>query len=188
MINSDLKLVVPIRDDFYAYHNPISREVYEANFRLLRDTKVAIWGNSAQAAFAARGDAALYLKDAGRDLAMARQEEGDSGAKALLAELRRLTSVVLPGPSGWDVVPVEGAIASGRLDEDDWADAEASIVFFTCVLSGTPRKDLNAMQQWAASLLGGQTTSSAPMEWVASLPTSTEEETIATKAASSVPS
>ena len=188
MINPDLKLVVPVRDDIFAYHNPISREVYEANFRLLRDTKVSIWGDSAQAAFAARGDAALYLKDAGKSLAFSRQEEGDSGASALLSELRRLTSVVIPGPSGWEAVPIEGALASGRLAEDDWADAEASIVFFTCVLSGTPRRDLKGMQQWAASLLGGQTTSSPPMEWAASLRTSTEDEPTEAKAGSSVPS
>lgn len=188
MINTDLKLVVPIRDDLHAYHHPISREVYEANFRLLRDTKVAIWGNSAQAAFAARGDAALYLKEAGKTLALSRGEEGDSGASALLSEIRRLTTVVLPGPSGWEAVPVDSAVASGRLDEDDWADAEASIVFFTCVLSGTPRRDLKGMQEWAASLLGGQTTSLPPTEWAASSQTSTGAETTAKKAESSVPS
>lgn len=187
MITADLKLVVQM-GDLHAYHSPIPREVYEANFRLLRDTKVSLLGNSAKHAFAARGDASLYLKEAGRALAAERGVDGDGGATALLADLRRLTVILLPGPKGWEMTPVEVALSSNRINEDDWADAEAAIVFFTSWVAGTPKREKDATAQFAASLIGGSTTSSPAMEWIASLPTSTGKGTGAPKAGSSVPS
>lgn len=193
-INADLRLVVPVRHDadgnptLYAYHTPISREIYEASFRLLRDTKVALLGTSARAAFAARGDASLYLRDAGEALARERGEDGDAGATALLSDLKRLTVILSPTPSGWDLLPVDTAISSKAVDADDWADAENSIVFFTAWMAGTPKREKAQAAMLGASLAGGLTTSSEPTAWRASLPTSTQAGTSEGAAASSVPS
>lgn len=193
-ISTDLRLVVPVRHDangnptLHAYHTPISREIYEANFRLLRDTKVALLGDSARAAFAARGDAALYLRDAGASLARARGDEGDAGAMALIADLKRLTVVLSPTPSGWDLLPVDTAISSNAIDADDWSDAENAIVFFTAWMAGTPKRERPTVANLGASLAGGLSTSSEPTEWRVSSPTSTEVATSERKAASSVPS
>lgn len=193
-INADLKLVLPLRVDdkgdaaLYAYHTPISREVYDANFRLLGDTKTAIMGDSARHAFMAKADACLYLRDAGRALALARGAEGDAGATALLADIRRLTTILAPGAQGWDMLPVEVALQRGVIDADDWADAEAEAVFFTVWAAGVGRKDRAAQMTLGAQLIGGLTTSLPAMEWVASLPTSTSGVATTPKPASSVPS
>ncbi|MDE2469952.1 MAG: hypothetical protein KGL35_14725 [Bradyrhizobium sp.] len=193
-INADLKLVVPLRVDdegepaLYAYHTPISLEVYEANFRLLGDAKTAIMGDNARHAFMARADAPLYLREAGRALALARGVDGDGGASALLSDLKRLTLVLVPGAQGWDMLPVDTAIQRNAIDVDDWADAEADIVFFTVWAAGSGRKGRAAQMAFAARLINGQTTSLQPMEWTASLPTLTQGGGTASKAASSVPS
>ncbi len=194
VINGDLKLVLPIRVDekgdaaLYAYHTPISREVYDSNFRLLGETKTAIMGDSARHAFMAKADAVLYLRDAGTALALARGVDGDGGATALLADLRRLTMILAPGAQGWDMLPVDMAIQRGVIDADDWADAEAEVVFFTAWAAGNGRKDRPAQMVFAAQLIGGQTTSLPPMEWAASLQTSTPAAPMGQKVASSVPS
>ncbi|HQT68620.1 MAG TPA: hypothetical protein PLC74_13565 [Acetobacteraceae bacterium] len=170
-ITGDLKLVVPIRDGFSAYHTPISREVYDHCFRVLRDAKVDLIGTSARHAFAARGDAALYLREAGRKLAADGGEDG--GASALLVDLKRLTMVLVPTDQGFSTMPVDAAISAGKMKADEWSDVESSIVFFTCWLSGTPRKDIPTEANLAASLIGGSMTSLTAMEWAASLKTST---------------
>lgn len=193
-INADLKLVVPVKLDndgepiIYAYHNPIPREVYEVNFRLLRDTKVSLIGTSPRHAFAARGDASLYLSEAGAALAADRGIEGDGGASTLLAEIKRLTTVLVPGAQGYQMLPIDTAIQSGAIDADDWSDAENAIVFFTAWVAGTPRREMTAAAVLAASLTGGSTTSLPPMEWAASLQTLTQPATSGGAAASSVPS
>lgn len=178
-ISADLKLIVPARYDAdgkpvsYLYHTPIPREVYATVFRLLRDTKVNLIGTSARHAFAARGDATLYLREAGAAIAADRGVDGDGGATALLGEINRLTMALVPGATGFDMVPVQSAIASGALTADEWADAEAAIVFFTAWAAGTPRQETASEMKLAASLLNGSTTSLPPMEWIASLRTST---------------
>lgn len=193
-ITADLKLVVPLRFDadgaatIHGYHSPISREIYEANHRLLRDTKVALLGTSARHAYAARGDAVLYLRDAGKALAAEREDEGDGGVAAILAEIKRGTTILVPGANGWDMLPVDSAIAQGHIDADEWADGEAAIVFFISWLAGTPRRETMIQANLAASLIASAMTSSTAMEWRASSPTSTTDETSEGKAASSVPS
>ena len=193
-INADLKLVVPVKLDaegepvIYAYHNPIPREVYEVNFRLLRDTKVSLIGTSPRHAFAARGDASLYLREAGAAMAADRGLEGDGGASTLLAEIKRLTTVLAPGAQGWQMLPIDTAIQAGAIDADDWSDAENAIVFFTAWTAGTPRREAPAAAMLAASLMDGSTTSLPPMEWAASLQTSTQAAISGGVAASSVPS
>lgn len=173
-IASDLRLVVPIDDPprIYAYHSPISREAYQSAFRLLRDAKVAMIGTSARHAFAARGDAALYLRDAGAAMARERDEEGDGGATALLAEIKRLTTVLVPGTAGYDMLPIDAAISARAISADDWSDAEASIVFFTAWAAGTPRREMAKTMEMAAGLIGGSITSLDAMAWAASLRTS----------------
>lgn len=193
-ISADLKLVVPARFDAdgkpvsYLYHTPISREVYATVFRLLRDTKVNMLGTSGRHAFAARGDASLYLREAGTAIAADRVEDGDGGATALLGELTRLTMALVPTATGFEIMPVQSAIAAGALSADEWADAEASIVFFTAWVAGATRQTIGGEMKMAASFLNGSITSLPPMEWIASLRTSTPGAISEAKAASSGPS
>lgn len=194
VINEALNLVLPIRENehgvsLYAFHTPISREVFEANYRLLGAVKGALMSKG-PAYNVASGPliSALALKDEGRKDANDAGELGDGGASALLGEIKRLTVVLVPSSSGWETVPVDTAIAQGHLDAEDWSEAESAIVFFTCHCAMARRVDRGRMAAGAASILKGSTTSSAATAYATSLLISTKPEPSAVKAALSVPS
>jgi hypothetical protein len=200
-ITNDLKLVVPLKRSengdvlIYGYHTPIDRPVFEANYRVISATKAAIFGNGLRyAADIGPRIAALTLVDEGtRDSALRGEfmSDGtikDGGAKSLLAELKRLTLVLSPGPNGWENLPVDVAIQRGIIDEEDWRDGESSIVFFTCAFAMAPRQTRKGVASVLAGVTMAKITSLAPTEYCAGLLTSTTDDAIATRAASSVPS
>jgi hypothetical protein len=162
----------------WGYSTPISREVFEANYRILAATKSALASKGVHYLMnAGPRIAALTLKDEAHKDAESRGQYDDQGnvvssADAFLAEIKRLTNVLCPGPSGWDLLPVDTAISSGKVDAEDWAEALSGIVFFTCHQTLAKKADRKRVSQSTASVLNGSTTSSTPMEFVASLPNS----------------
>jgi len=192
-INDALNLVLPIRSDengaqLYAFHTPISREVFEANYRLLGAVKANLMSKG-PAYNVSSGPivAALTLKDEGRKDAADNGENGDGGASALLNELKRLTVVLAPTSAGWETLPIDAAISQGYIDAEEWSETESAIVFFTCLCAMARRADKANFAAGAASILRGSITSSAAMAYAVSLPSSTTSATSASKAASSVP-
>ncbi|WP_244116435.1 hypothetical protein [Burkholderia gladioli] len=192
-INEAMNLVVPIVSDesgvrVWGYHTPISRQVFEANYRVLAATKAALASQGSYYLMdAGPRVAALTLRDEGARQAEARGGK-DEATPALLAEIHRLTMVLVPTAAGWDLQPVESAIASGKMDAEDWSEAESGIVFFTCICALASKADRKNHASGTASLLKGSITSLSPTEFAASLPKSTPGEASALKAASSVPS
>lgn len=196
-ITDDLKLVLPVRGDkeglaVHAYHTPISRAVFEANFRLLASTRAAMLSQGAVYMMdSGPRIAALTLREQGRRLAEAdgvRDDDGEGGAKALLGEIARLTTILAPGDRGWDMVPVEEAIKRGVMDDEEWGEVLSSIVFFTCIYALAKKADRQRVASTTASTLGSSITSLSAMAFVDSLPTSTSSAPTVTKAESSVPS
>ena len=195
-INDHLNLVFALRPDGpTCYHVPISREVFEANYRTIAGAKSAMMSKGAMFMVSSGPRiAALTLRDEGRKEAAERWEyDGsgqplDGGVSALMAEIRRLTTILCPAASGWNMLPVDTAIASGAIDEDDWREAESQIVFFTCNCALATKAEKKAIMQATASVLKGSITSLAPMEFIASLPTLTKNDATETKLASSLPS
>lgn len=200
-INEAMNLVVPIVSDesgvrVWGYHTPISRQVFEANYRVLAATKASLMSKGAMYMMdSGPRIAGLTLLDEGMREAEARgryAKDGktvvDEATPALMAEIRRLTMVLVPGPGGWDLLPIESAVAAGKIDEEDQAEAESGIVFFTCICALASKADRKNQASSTASLLKGSITSLSPTEFAASLPKSTPGETSALKAASSVPS
>jgi len=199
-INENLNLVVPIRSDdkgvqVYGFHTPISREVFEANYRILAATKSSLASKGTYFQMdAGPRIAALTLKDEAKKDAADRGDFDDAGnpkdgaATALLAELKRLTMVLAPGPDGWDSLPVDAAIQQKIIDADEWREAESAITFFTCHYAMGRRAERERIAQATASLLKGSSTSSPLSAFASSLPTLTKEGSSAKKAASSVPS
>lgn len=186
-INESLNLVVPVTDTINAYHTPISREVYQANFRILGQAKAAIYAQGLPyAAGVGPLQAALTLREEGELLAQARGKEGDSGAGAFLKEIDRLTTILVPGSSGYDMVPVDAALAEGFITTSDYDEVESAIVFFTFELWVNRNRNKASLATLAASIVGGSITSSSITEYSASLRTSTKAATTR-KAASSVP-
>lgn len=167
----------------WAYHSPISREVFESYFHLLAATKAAIYNKGGSyLTLAGPRVAALTLRSEGKKDAQARgsfDEDGnvkDDDTKAFFAELKRLTMILSPGASGWDMLPVDTAISSGKIDAEDWEEVASSIVFFSCHYAMARKADRETTAKATASLLGASITSSAPMEFVGSSAISTPAE------------
>lgn len=182
-INGDLRLVLPLRAAengdvlAWAYHTPISTQVFEANYRVLAATKAALFAQGARYAFEVGAQiAGLRLRDEGRKDAAEQGNVGadgtpqDAAVPALLAEIQRLTMVALPGAAGWEATPVGVALQRGALDADDWREAESGIVFFTSLWHLTARAKRPQIGGMAASMQGGSLVSLPLTEWTASLP------------------
>jgi len=175
----------------WAYHTPVSREVFEANYRAIAAANMTLFSKGI--GFAAESGpiiATLALRDAARSDAVENGIDiaGDP-ATPVLAEIRRLTMILAPSAQGYDSVPVDVALARGVIDSEDWKEAESSIVFFTCGSWMARRERREAKNSALASVLRGSMTSSAPTEFVAGLQDSTAEKTLAAAPAeSSVPS
>lgn len=199
VINESLNLVLPICDAegvaVYAYHSPISHEVFMANYRSLSAAKSAL---SVKGAFymmdAGPRVAALTLRDEGLKDAAERGEMDKQGnpiderTPALLGEIKRLTTVLVPAGDRWDMLPVDIALSQGKIDAEEWEETESAIVFFTFHYAMGKKANRPRIATATASVLKGSITSSSAMDFVASLPISTPSETSDSKAASSVPS
>lgn len=192
-INAALNLAFPVRAGengeplIWAYHTPISTEVFTANHRIIAATNASMWGKGLKyAATAGVRIANLTLLD----ISKADAEEwgvADSGP-SFLAELKRLTFILAPGPNGFDMVQVDAALQRNIIDAEDWSEAEAEIVFFTSGYAMAKKAGRRTFCELVASVIGGSITSLPPLEFLASLPTSTTAETSPEAAPSSVPS
>lgn len=200
-INDALNVVIPVKVDadgntlVYGYHIPISKEVFDANYRILSATNAAIFARGSK--FAAQVGpriATLRLRDeAAQDAADREDFDTDGnpradGAAALLADIKRLTTVMVPGPNGWECIPVDAAIGRKNIDAEDWSEAESALVFFTCTYAMTPRANRRRLVEGLFSVMPGLITSLLPTEFASSLSISTKAATTETRAASSVPS
>lgn len=197
-IDHALNLVVPIRDDdvkVQAFHAPISRDVFEANYALLAhvQAKIAEEGIYYQMGLGPRV-AAMLLRDRARELAAAHGDVDGEGkpserlADALFAELKRLTTILAPGANGWDMVPVDAAISRKVIDADEWEEILSQLVYFTSHFALARKAEKKKVAAATASILRASVTSSSLTEYAHSLPTSTMAATSPAPAASSVPS
>ena len=188
-ITSDLHLGFPIRwaegvdpktqqpapvPTVWAYHTPIDARIFEANYRVIAAAQLEI----ADKGIVGQRIATYALRDAARQDAL---DHGQDPAlpSPLLADIKRLTLVLAPGPTGYDLLPIDAALARGVIDQDDWTEAESALVFFTCAYTMVPRMARERVANAYASVMRGSITSLPPMEYAASLPTSTSAETSA---------
>ena len=177
IISNELNLVLPIRYDdkgepiIYAYHSPISTEVFTANYRILVAANAAIWQRGSNYAAACASTANLALLDAATADA---QERGiESQGPAFLAEIRRLTSVLAPAANGYEQLPVDIAITRNIIDAADYNEVEAQICFFSVGYLLMPRAARKVRCGLIASALNGLITSSPPLESIKPLVAST---------------
>lgn len=179
----------------HAFHTPISKAVFDANYRLLAATRAALSGKGSHYLMSAGPRiAALTLRDEGLRDAESRgylddyDKPRDDEVKALFAEIKRLTTILCPGPNGWEMLPVDAAVSNGKIDEEDWEEALSSVVFFTCHVAMARKVERQRTAKSTASFLKASITSSPLSDFVASLPKSTHAETSAKPVVSSVPS
>ncbi len=180
-IDGDLNLVLPV-GELKVYHTPISRQVFEANYKALAVTRVELAGHGLDFQMdAGPRIAALTLMDE------LRKSGDEEKGKAFMTELSRLSMILIPAEQGWEMKPVSVAISSGKLDAEEWREVESAIVFFTAHYSMAKKSERVKMMDAVASLLMGSSTSLACSDFVASLPKPTTDGTIAAQVVSSVP-
>lgn len=191
-LDKKLNLIVPIeRDDgtkVHIFHTPISREIYNTYFRVLNMTGTQIYADDLSF-FGGPESAFLMLKEISLNTARPNGSgnwwEGEQGVqKGLVEELWRKTQVLVLGPNGWELLPYDvvvardekGAWRSDVLSEDEAAEVEGSIIFFTCssFMKNNPVVSRGLIA--AAALFEWQLSSLGLTEYRSSLTTSTGEE------------
>lgn len=171
-LNDKLHIVIPIYGDdgdtivAHVHSAPISRDVFDAHFMLLGRTFAAIY-SSGLGPVAGPRVAHLLLKK------MAAEQNDEVGAVALMAEIVRLTNVMLRTEKGWEAIPYQTVLDHGMLPAEDLAEVTNSLVFFTVLSSTHRRMERREMMAGAAKLWGAQISSQDFTEFAASLPTLT---------------
>lgn len=163
-------MVQPVRA--YVHSTPLSREVFEKHFMVIARTFTAIYGGGL-GQFGGPPIAMLLLKS------VAEQQnawEGDDGVRlGLVEEIRRTTTVMLPGEQGkgWQPVPLGVAVNRGAIDADDKSEVENAIVFFIVVSAMHKRAERRAILESVVDLWGAQISLLNSTDFAASLSTST---------------
>lgn len=172
-VNEKLHLVIPLYNDddvsaiqHYVHSAPLSREVFEAHFLLLSKTFTAIHAEGL-GEIAGPRVAALIMRE------VAKRMRDEEGHQAVMNEIRRLSNVLTRTGGKWVTMPLQDAIDTQTLGEDDQAEVENAIVFFIACSALYRKQILADMLNGAARLWGAQITSSDCMAFIASLPTST---------------
>jgi hypothetical protein len=191
-INRRLNLVVPVHYDsevLHVHHVPISRQVFERYFLVISKTFAKIYTEGLGLAAGPRV-AMLLLRATAEEMGVL---DGPTGVEmGLIAEIKRLTHVIAANleTGGWQQIPYPIAIARQMIDEDDAAELENALAFFTVASSGHRREDRDGILTGASKLWGGETSLLDCTEFLNSLPTSTPIENSTPKrpkAASSLP-
>jgi hypothetical protein len=177
-LNIVLTVVRGDGSEVHVHSMPILQEVYEANFLLLSKTISQMYAEGLPLGTCSRV-AMLMLRRVADEM-----DNRSPGAPAiyrpavdnnLLPEIWRLTNVLVPGETGgWQTVPFPHAVANKLLGDDDIAEVQNYLVFFTAASWVHRRVELEApnglYSMWRGS--GAQLVSSTPTEFANSLPTS----------------
>lgn len=173
-IERSLNIAVPIeRDDgtIYVHSMPIGREIFERYYLPIARAYAAMIGNNLTA-FSAPQVAFYLLRDAAKEM---NRWDGDDGVeRGLMAEIHRLTNVLMPSEKGWVTVPFAEVHAKKMIDDDDLAQVENLLVFFTLASVVPPRKERPTILAMTSVLWDAQTTSSNCTEFANSLSMSKE--------------
>ena len=187
-IDDELNLVIPLDGGVSIYSAPLSDAIFDTNYRLLSKAQDVIFGNGLdRALLTGPRIAALVIRDAGKEVAAETGLQGDAGATALLAEIKRGSLVLHPTDGGYEYAPVQAAIDKGTLDPADWKEVEGALCFFTCLWLVESRKTRKPVLELVAQQMNCITTSQSVEDYVKSLTTPSKDVSSSGKAESSVP-
>jgi hypothetical protein len=193
-IDRALNLVMAVeRDDgakIHVHAQPIPLAIFNENALLLGKTFSTIYGQGLTWNAGPRV-AALIMRETA--VSLMGQDSGNAAADRLMAEIHRLTTVIVPSErarDGYETMLFDEAVKKGFMDEEDQSEIDSGLVFFSLAWRMHPKAERRPIVTSAARLWGGLTTSSNVMDFVASLRMSTEKESSGAKpmAALSVPS
>ena len=184
-IDRSLNIVIPIEIDdsntIWVHSRSISSDIFDKYYKPIAKAHAAMLMDNL-GPFAAPKVADKYLRDVCKDM-------DPSGAywaevqRGLLAEMYRLTNLILLGDKGWVTKPYEQAKKEKVLEAEDIAQIEAALVFFTLGFSMYPVRERKAIIDSAMSLWSARTESLNSTEFMSSLPTLTAVESSSEKAA-----
>lgn len=172
-LNLTIEIDRPDGSIIHIHSTPVAPEIFDRYFMVIAQTYTALMERGSSFMVSSGPKVAFLLMKE-----IATQEgrwDGELGlARGFVAEVRRLTNVLMPTDDGWDMIPFEEAAKKHMVDAEQAAEVDGILAFFT-VLSlmvrkaGRPTVLANSFTLW-----GGQITSSTCTEFRDSLPTSTE--------------
>jgi hypothetical protein len=178
-LNKALNLVLQVDSDrgpIHVFAQPLARSIFEANFRLMAKAFASLYMENLVAVSGPKVAALLLLEQA--------EDTGKRHeAEELLNEMRRLTNVLVPRVSnngsggGYETIMYFEARKKGLISDDEAADIEGAVCFFTLVLRVGSPGQREGLLNGLRILWNAQTTSSNIMAFQASLATSTQAAT-----------
>ena len=188
-ISRALNIVIPLdrgERAIYVHSTPISEEVFRLYWRVLAAAHARLFQEGLGAINGPRV-ASLMLEDVAKERGA---WEGPDGIQnGFMAELHRISNVLVPSPNGWQTVPLHGAVGREDISKEELNEIEGILVFFMLVSVLNKKSIVPGMLNAAGSLWDFQTTLYNVTEYAASLPSLTEGASIGVMTAgSSVPS
>lgn len=166
----------------YVHATPILPPVFDKYFMVIGKTFNAIYAGGLGLVAGPRL-AAKIIRSTAQDMGVWDGPEGVQNG--LVADIRRNATVLLPGPNGWEQRPFEGAATRGELTEEDAAEVENSLSFFTVASSMHKRSEIESIMKVVSEIWGAQISFSNCTEFVNSLPTRTTHASTGAKAIAS---
>lgn len=175
-IDRHLNLVIPILDEAgkpvaYVHSTPLATRIWDMYWEPLSMafTRIMTQGHGSV------GGPRIADKMLQRVATELGVWDTPAGVKlGVVAEIERSTSLLQVGARGWEMVPFFDAKKSKLIEEDDVAEIEAALVFFTLVWFGHRKQVRGQMLEIAMSLWGAQIESSSCTEFLSSLTTLTQ--------------
>jgi len=183
-IDSSCNIVIPV-GDVQVFSSPLPEAVFESSYRIIAAAQDIVFSHGLRSAIISGPRiAAIAIRDAGKAI---EEDGGVDSSSALLAEIKRISTALVPTDSGFDMVPIDAAIKSGAISQEDWKEAEGTLAFFTCVWYAESRKNRKEFLEGLVNMMNFSCTSQNCADFVASLTTSNAEETASKPEESSVP-
>ena len=181
-IDKRLNLVIPIEREtgpIYVHSMPVSVEVFDRYYLPIARTYADI-SRSGVGVISAPRIAAKMLKTVAVDMGV---WDGEEGVEAgLMAEMRRLSNVMMLGPGGWKSTMLDTALKQGALSDEEVSDVENMLTFFMVSCAMERGQELQAVLAFVCKAWRVQTTLSNATEFRASLTISSEDESSGEKA------
>ena len=174
-IDKKLNLAIPLPrangQVIHIHSQPISEQVFDQHFEIIAQTHTMLFSGGYGAQSGPRIAAKLMKKIATEENVW----DGAMGVAAtLMAEIKRLTNVLMPTGSEFPMLPFDMAIKRGVMSPKEADIVENAIVFFIVVSAMQREAVAGPLLEAMAGMWGAQITSLNSTEFVRSLMTSTE--------------
>lgn len=187
-INRRLNIVLQVeradKSVAHVHSVPIASEIFESHATFLMKTMSSMYSDDFSPAVCSR---MAYIRM--RELIAADPQRWGNIENTLLAEIWRLTNVIVPTPQGYQTIPFD-ELKNGNtphLDADDVRDVKNYICFFTVASWAHARQEREQLYEMLTKY-GAQITSLDATAYLRSLPTSSQDvNTGAMVTASSIP-